>query len=348
MNKHKRNLSMSFIAVVILLGIHTTAFGNEGGKHLPPEVKHYQDFCNYEIGVPRLRFFDNTYSKATQIRQTLCDASPSNKESLTDRVLSLLNDLDSLFPSTKIHEFLKNNESVRLNNGGDIAILQVRRMDGFINLILENDHTAIPVSDNALLECDSIAKTIDPDCDCDCALNDFKSIYNDAQATVGKQEIDAYSNSLAFIHQDWNRFLDRSKRQSLLELFVNGARFNKEKKNNHQFSSPPSSQLILLRQYVILEYQHSPTQGKEFKEAFILELAGVSYWKQEKFFFPSGASIVTVFSDRAGISYLSFGAALHFQSMLTIGGTDSFLLFNRNFSTGSAFLASCFRLLSKM
>ncbi|PMG27802.1 hypothetical protein BCU94_18785 [Shewanella sp. 10N.286.52.C2] len=150
-------------------------------------------------------------------------------------------------------------------------------------------------------------------------LEDFKQLYveiQNSQAEAGRLKT---LKSLNELKADWEPFLEKMKGQTALELLINQQVY---KNDSDTFSGPPASQWIVLHPMVLIENVSAAENGENTQEALGLEIIGMNWWKQEKWYMPSGGSVLAVYSDRADIDDVGYGLALHFQSNYTIGYTN--------------------------
>ncbi|KKL95577.1 hypothetical protein LCGC14_1853200 [marine sediment metagenome] len=54
----------------------------------------------------------------------------------------------------------------------------------------------------------------------------------------------------------------------------------------------------------------------------MIEAIGVDWWKQDKWFLPSGGAIIATYSDRSGVDDWGYGVSLNFDSKFTLGASD--------------------------
>jgi len=54
----------------------------------------------------------------------------------------------------------------------------------------------------------------------------------------------------------------------------------------------------------------------------MLEIIGVNWWRNTKWYKPSGVSAIALYTDRAGIDDVGYGVAIHFASKFTLGYAD--------------------------
>ncbi|MET0053101.1 MAG: hypothetical protein ABW095_18745 [Candidatus Thiodiazotropha sp.] len=167
--------------------------------------------------------------------------------------------------------------------------------------------------------CDSVAAERVRHASCSEVIDEFVDLYtlaqNDYQALLDKPTLDNIVN----LRKRWEPFLDQMRGQTLLELFVNGKLY---RSNSERFEEPPSSQIILLHPVLLYENVNAAVDGENSQEALGIELLGMNWWRQDKWYIPSGGSLLTVYSDRKDVQDWGLGVALHFRSVYTVGYTN--------------------------
>lgn len=147
----------------------------------------------------------------------------------------------------------------------------------------------------------------------------YQAIYSHAQYLVQRQAAQAVKQYLNLVQKDWDDFFVQSRSQTSLELLLNSAIWRKGKRPG-MFLEPPDRQFIVLHPSFILEYLRNAAEGSRQKDGLMVEWAGANWWRRDKWYQLSGASLVSVYSDRAGVSDWGTGVALHFGNKLTVGG----------------------------
>lgn len=153
---------------------------------------------------------------------------------------------------------------------------------------------------------------------CAQVLEDFVSLYTAIQNLQAEPERRKTLSNLQKLRADWTPFLDQMKGQTWLELMINR---NAYKNSTDTFSRPPSSQWIFMHPTVLIENVSAAVDGENTQEALGLEIIGKNWWRQDKWYLPSGGSLLAVYSDRSDIKDTGYGIALHFQSNYTLGIT---------------------------
>ncbi|WP_290649122.1 hypothetical protein [Aquisalimonas sp.] len=153
--------------------------------------------------------------------------------------------------------------------------------------------------------------------DCVAVLEEFATYYNYAQQTYAADGALAFARYAALLQEDWERYLDTARSQTLLELTINSALYRRTE--DARFDPPPNRQLIVLHPNLVMEFVDGAESGQKLKEALMVEIIGVNYWRQERWYLPSGASVMTVYSDRADVNDWGYGVSLHFANLYTLG-----------------------------
>ncbi|MDC0948924.1 hypothetical protein OAS86_06255 [Gammaproteobacteria bacterium] len=155
--------------------------------------------------------------------------------------------------------------------------------------------------------------------DCVEVLQEFVELYTEVHKLYAAPERISTLRHLEKLRVEWEPFLDQMKGQTGLELLINRAAYRND---SDTFSAPPSSQWIVLHPTLLVENVSAAAGGEKIKEALGLEIIGMNWWKQDKWYVPSGASALAVYSDRSGFQSLGYGAAIHFLSDYTVGYTN--------------------------
>lgn len=150
-------------------------------------------------------------------------------------------------------------------------------------------------------------------------FEEFIQLYTDIQNLQAEPERLETLKKLKRLRADWDPFLEQMKGQTGLELLINRHAYRND---TDKFSGPPSSQWIVLHPTVLIENVSAAADGENTQEALGLEIIGVNWWKQDKWYVPSGASVLAVYSDRSEVNDVGYGVALHFLSNYTIGYTN--------------------------
>lgn len=157
---------------------------------------------------------------------------------------------------------------------------------------------------------------------CLAALREFLAHYNYAQAPFSSPLAFAFAKAANTLSQEWDRYLNETRSQTPLELLVNTAVFRRSETSTSGFRSPPTVQWIVLHPNLVVENVSDAIDGEDTIEALMIELAGINFWRTEKWYVPSGGSIVSVYSDRPGVDDAGYGIALHFRSVYSLGFTS--------------------------
>jgi uncharacterized protein YlbG (UPF0298 family) len=150
-------------------------------------------------------------------------------------------------------------------------------------------------------------------------LEEFIQLHVEIQNLQAETERLKTLKLLKKLRADWKPFLENMKGQTGLELLINRQAY---KNDSDTFSGPPSSQWIVLHPTVLIENVASAADGENTQEAIGIEIIGMNWWKQDKWYIPSGASVLAVYSDRTDIKDVGYGVALHFLSNYTLGYTN--------------------------
>ncbi|MDD9893392.1 MAG: hypothetical protein OXT49_07805 [Gammaproteobacteria bacterium] len=154
---------------------------------------------------------------------------------------------------------------------------------------------------------------------CFLVIQDFIKIHQDIASLVNDSQLATTSKKLKSLRAQWKPFLEQMKGQTAWELLANRCIY---KNNTDSFSAPPDSQLVLMHPTLLIENVSAAADGDSIEEALGLEIVGINWWRQDKWYIPSGVSLLAVYSDRAGIDDTGYGLAVHFLSEYTFGYTN--------------------------
>jgi hypothetical protein len=166
--------------------------------------------------------------------------------------------------------------------------------------------------------CANIAK--EKEKTCGDVLDEFLSLYTYAQTTDATADALTFAKDVSERSADWKDFLDSSRSQTPLEVWLNSIAFDGTKSST--FSNAPDYQWIVLHPNAVVENVKDAVDGEETQEALVVDLVGINFWRQKRWYVPSGASIVTAYSDRNDTEDWGYGLAIHFRSKYSVGWAD--------------------------
>jgi hypothetical protein len=172
-----------------------------------------------------------------------------------------------------------------------------------------------PIRPASLAVCDRRAG----DGDCAAVLQEFLTFYTYAHTTLASEGALIFASEVRGLSGEWNEYLSNSRSQTPLELLINSALFRHDE--TLQFSGPPGVQWIILHPSLVVENVEDALDGDNTQEALMIEVAGANWWRQDKWYVPSGSSLVAVYADRPEIEDFGYGVALHFRSVYSVGYT---------------------------
>lgn len=148
------------------------------------------------------------------------------------------------------------------------------------------------------------------------AFNPYRSAYNNVYATN--------TELLAKMGKRWDTFLEVSKSQTALEVWLTTWANSKHFKKDH-LVGPPSYQIIALHPQLIYDSMDKAPDGSNKELGFAVEWGGVNFWDLK---IPLGISFASVYVDRANVQDEGHGAMLHINNHYAIGwakhdGADS-------------------------
>lgn len=153
--------------------------------------------------------------------------------------------------------------------------------------------------------------------DCVEIFRDLSVALNTSFEKVLSDDIDAVYQKLGLYSQQWERYFDKARSQTSVELIVNTFFYRHELRKN-EFVPPPICQGIILHPSVIIEYIPDADDGDKQKEALSIEIVGVNWWDSK---IPFGFSTVITCSDRSSVADMGYGLMFHFFNNYSLGAT---------------------------
>lgn len=126
-----------------------------------------------------------------------------------------------------------------------------------------------------------------------------------------------------FHDQSWTEFYTKSRSQTFTDLLLQ-TYFDKERLIKPEFVSPSEKQYFMLHPSVVVENVSDALDGQQVTEGLALEWIGINWWRQCPLLIgiACGVSVISLFSDRAGVDDFGHGIMLHFANKYSIGFTD--------------------------
>lgn len=270
----------------------------------------------------------NTHLEALQIRSLICSGRPEQPtdaallQYMSD-MLFLTKGLEPLMPTSKNYsdDVPINQQLKAVWRKLELGHVPVMFVDCYADedVCVADFKSLEPIEFNQT-ECNSLADNMDVQLSCKGYLAEFAKQYNFGQGSVSQLQAAKTVYYLDNLDHDWSRFYERAKSQTGLELIVNGAEFQRGK-IAYQYSKPPNRQWVILHPGAVIEYVGAAEDGSQTKGALMLEWVGIDYWRQDRWYIPTGASLVSVYTDRDGADDLGHGISLNFRSKFSIGVT---------------------------
>lgn len=94
-----------------------------------------------------------------------------------------------------------------------------------------------------------------------------------------------------------------------------------EELRDDDFANPPKLQYFFLRPWAVMEYVDKADDGSQFKAALSFEWIGINKWDGCFKNIACGASVVSTYSDRAGVDDFGLGLMFHIDNKYSFGGT---------------------------
>jgi len=278
--------------------------------------QRFKEFCKQQVYIGSGKVFSDTVIKANTIRKDYCERRIATDQELLMRIFNLFDDLERLFVAQSHPQKLKQFQTQRLLNKQNPAKFELFTNNNITMVLAGKLFKVTNVS-----QCNNRANEIAPAQNCKSALKEFKAIYDFAEGTYAQPKALPLIKHLSDLEKEWDDFYKNSRSQTLLEMLINGALFQSDNQE-HRFMSPPDSQIIFMHPGLVIENIDDAVDGNQTKEALMLELIGINYWRERDWYVPSGGSIIALYSDRPAIHDVGYGIAIHFANKFTLGYSD--------------------------
>jgi hypothetical protein len=150
---------------------------------------------------------------------------------------------------------------------------------------------------------------------CEAVFEDFAVAFNAYRKAYDKVVTSTNKVLLNAINRGWDDFLDVSKSQTALEVWLTTLWHSKHFKKDH-IVGPPSSQIIALHPQLVYEYVDGAVDGDNAEFGVAVEWLGINFWNKKM---PFGFSVASVYTDRVSIADIRTGVMLHLDNKYSIG-----------------------------
>lgn len=160
---------------------------------------------------------------------------------------------------------------------------------------------------------------------CKAVFDDFKAAFNAYRKAYDQVVTGTNRKLLETLNRDWDRFLNVSKSQTALEVWLTTLWHSKQFRRNY-IVGPPSSQIIALHPQLVYEYVSKADNGDNAAFGLAVEWLGINYWNWTV---PVGLSVTSVYTDRVSVPDVRTGLMLHIDNKYSLGwgrrdGKDGF------------------------
>ena len=114
----------------------------------------------------------------------------------------------------------------------------------------------------------------------------------------------------------WDKFSDRSKFQTPVDILFTSLIYRKELSDGKKLNSPPTNQYFLLHPSLVIDHFSEATVGNKDELSLALEWAGFNRWGAS---IPWGVSLASVYSDRAEGKSVGHGLMFHVYNDFSLG-----------------------------
>ncbi len=149
-------------------------------------------------------------------------------------------------------------------------------------------------------------------------LKEYHEIYNFAHQTLASRPATLALQELQKIESEWEQYSENGRSQMPWEMWLNYETWKSSRIAGH-FTPPPKHQWILLHPNIVIENVSDAIGGEETQQALMIEVVGYNRWENDKWYQPSGISLVSLYANRSQVKDWGHGIALHFGNDLTIG-----------------------------
>lgn len=140
------------------------------------------------------------------------------------------------------------------------------------------------------------------------AFNAYRAHYD--KYVTGKNKI-----ALDKMSDDWSKFVDKARNQTLLDVWATTYINNEHYKQDH-LVSPASSQYFFIHPGLVYEHVSKAPAGEKDKASVAIEWAGINWWNLKV---PFGLSVVTVYADRPEVSEFGHGLMVYIDNKYSFG-----------------------------
>jgi hypothetical protein len=153
---------------------------------------------------------------------------------------------------------------------------------------------------------------------CSGALEDAGTAFNNYKQAVANDHVVNNKPKLDYMSSQWKRYLEKSRSQTLLDVWFTSAVFDSYLSQN-RLVGPPSAQLFFLRPQAVYEYNDKTKKGDRNQLGLALEWAGFNMWDAK---IPWGLSAITVYADYEEEDSVGLGLQLTVNNSISIGWVD--------------------------
>lgn len=182
-------------------------------------------------------------------------------------------------------------------------------MTGYFEPLLEErDRFAIEEVEH----CTAVAQGLT----CKEIFREFKSAFNPYRSAYDN----VYDNTklLSALGERWDSFLEVSKSQTALEVYLTTLANKDHFKKNH-LVGPPNFQIIAIHPHLIFNSMEEAPDGSKQELGLAVEWIGINYWDLK---LPLGISFTTAYVDRENVKDVGHGIMLHIDNQYAIGWAD--------------------------
>ncbi len=277
--------------------------------------------CDSKEDSENTSVFHNSFEAAKTLAKELCDKHIKQEEPPSEQTIESIREKADTWKATALAE-----TSSLKTAGIDLSVIIGHIYDEIINgepyITLEverspslfykaSDGIPVPIDDNN--RCISLGNGLN----CYQTLTQFSKITKTINSSVNVATLDETYEQLGLYSNAWTNYFTKARSQTFIELGINTWRY-KDHLQKGENVPPPSSQLIFLHPSVAFEYVDNAVEGQQLKGALVMEWVGMNWWNLSV---PLGFSVVSSYTDRAGLNDHAWGLMFHVYNNYSIAYT---------------------------
>lgn len=157
--------------------------------------------------------------------------------------------------------------------------------------------------------------TLSPGLTCKDAFKDFATAFNPYRSAYDNIHSIENIKLLNRMGERWDDFLEVSKSQTFLEVYLTTWVHRKHFQKDH-LVGPPKYQVIALHPHLIYDIADSAPEGSAQEMGLAVEWLGVNFWDLKV---PFGVSLTSAYVDRPEVADVGHGLMFHINNLYSLG-----------------------------